>query len=70
MEHSIHDRLKKDGSRAQLVLQVHDELVLDAPEGETEYAKKMLKEEMEAAIRLDVPLIADVSVGKSWYDAK
>ena len=66
----VHDRLKKDGSRAQLVLQVHDELVLDAPEGETEYAKKMLKEEMEAAIRLDVPLIADVSVGKSWYDAK
>lgn len=66
----VHDRLKKDGSRAQLVLQVHDELVLDAPEGEAEYAKKMLKEEMEAAIRLDVPLIADVSVGKSWYDAK
>ena len=66
----VHDRLKKDGSRAQLVLQVHDELVLDAPEGEKEYAKKMLKEEMEAAIRLDVPLIADVSVGKSWYDAK
>ena len=66
----VRDRLKKDGSRAQLVLQVHDELVLDAPEGEAEYAKKMLKEEMEAAIRLDVPLIADVSVGKSWYDAK
>lgn len=63
-------RLRADGSRARLVLQVHDELVLDAPEAEAEYAKQMLKEEMEAAIPLTVPLIADVSVGKSWYDAK
>lgn len=66
----VNDRLKKDNFRSKLVLQVHDELVLDAPEEETERAKIMLKEEMEAAIQLEVPLIADVSVGKSWYDAK
>ena len=66
----VWNRLKTDGFRAQLVLQVHDELVLDTPEEEAERAKRMLKEEMEAAIGLEVPLIADVSVGKSWYDAK
>ena len=66
----VWNRLKTDGFRAQLVLQVHDELVLDTPEEEAERAQRMLKEEMEAAISLEVPLIADVSVGKSWYDAK
>ena len=66
----VFDRLKKDGFRSKLVLQVHDELVLDTPEEEAERAKSMLKEEMENAVALEVPLIADVSVGKSWYDAK
>lgn len=66
----VAQRLKKDGFRAKLVLQVHDELVLDAPEDEAERAAAMLKEEMEGAIALGVPLIAEVSMGKSWYDAK
>ena len=66
----VADRLERDGFRAKLVLQVHDELVLDAPLEEQERAAAMLKEEMESAISLNVPLIADVSVGKSWYDAK
>ena len=63
-------RLKTDGFRAKMVLQVHDELVLDTPEEERERTEKMLKEEMEAAIELNVPLIAEVSSGRSWYDAK
>lgn len=63
-------RLKTDGFRAKMVLQVHDELVLDTPEEERECTEKMLKEEMEAAIELNVPLIAEVSSGRSWYDAK
>ena len=63
-------RLKEEGLRAKMVLQVHDELVLDAPEEEAEHAATVLKEEMEGAISLDVPLIAEVSMGKSWYDAK
>ncbi len=66
----VAERLKKDCFRARLVLQVHDELVLDAPEDEAERAAAMLKEEMEQAISLRVPLIADVHIGRSWYDAK
>ncbi len=63
-------RLKEEGLKSRLVLQVHDELILDAPIEEEERAKQCLKEEMENAMQLSVPLIADVSVGKSWYDAK
>ncbi len=66
----VADRLKRDGFKSKLVLQVHDELVLDSPEEEAERAAAMLKEEMEGAISLDVPLIAEVAMGKSWYDAK
>lgn len=63
-------RLKEEGLTTKMVLQVHDELILDAPEDEKERAAKVLKEEMERAIQLRVPLIAEVSMGKSWYDAK
>ena len=66
----VADRLKRENMRAKLVLQVHDELILDTPEDETEAAKQVLKEEMEHAFTLNVPLIAEVSTGKSWYDAK
>ncbi len=66
----VDERLKEDGLRSKLVLQVHDELVLDTPLQEQELAEKMLKDEMEGAVALSVPLVAEVSVGKSWYDAK
>ena len=66
----VDGRLKKEGMRARLVLQVHDELVLDAPQEEAEKAAQVLKEEMEGAIVLSVPLIAEVASGRSWYDAK
>ncbi len=66
----VSERLKREGLAAKMVLQVHDELVLDAPEAEAERAAALLKEEMEGAIELAVPLIAEVSTGKSWYDAK
>lgn len=66
----VSERLKKDGMQSKLVLQVHDELVLDAPAEEKEAAERVLKEEMEQAVTLKVPLVADVSEGKSWYDAK
>ena len=66
----VAERLKADGYRTKMVLQVHDELVLDTPLEEEERARKMLKEEMEAAIELKVPLVAEVSSGRSWYDAK
>ena len=66
----IFNRLKAGNMRTRLVLQVHDELILDAPEAEAEMAARVLKEEMEGAIKLNVPLIAEVSKGKSWYEAK
>lgn len=67
---NVADRLQRDGFAAKMVLQVHDELVLDTPLEEEERAKAALKEEMERAVTLSVPLIAEVSAGKSWYDAK
>ena len=63
-------RLEADKLKSQLVLQVHDELILDTPVDEVERAQNALKEEMERAIKLNVPLVAEVSTGKSWYDAK
>ena len=66
----VQERLKKENLQAKLVLQVHDELVADTPEGEAEAVERILKEEMEGAISLRVPLTVDVKRGKSWYEAK
>ncbi len=65
----VHKRLKDEGLNAKLVLQVHDELVVDCPESEREKVEKILKFEMEHAAELSVPLVADVGTGKSWYEA-
>ncbi len=67
---NIYRRLKKENLKSKLVLQVHDELIIDAYKYECETVKKILKEEMENAVKLDVPLIADMNVGETWYDAK
>ena len=66
---NTHVRLKKENLKAQMVLTVHDEIVIDTPVGEKEVVKKLLKEEMESAIT-DFTLIADVEEGKNWLDAK
>ena len=63
-------RLKKEGLQARLLLQVHDELIIEAPEEEARQVSALLKEEMEGAFPLSVRLTADVSQGGSWYDAK
>ena len=65
----VYKRLKDEGLNAKLVLQVHDELVVDCPESEREKVEKILKFEMEHAAELSVPLVADVGTGKSWYEA-
>ena len=67
---NIYNRLKKEGLKTKLILQVHDELVLDAPKEEKEIATKILKEEMENAVKLRVPLTVDVHSGDNWYEAK
>ncbi len=66
----VFQRLQEGGFRSKLVLQVHDELVLDSPLDEAERAAAMLKEEMEHAVELSIPLTVEISSGKSWYDAK
>ncbi|MDE7401685.1 MAG: DNA polymerase I, partial [Clostridia bacterium] len=67
---NIHRALKEKRMKTKLILQVHDELVLDAPESEAEEAAKILKYEMENAVKLNVPLKVDVHSGKNWYEAK
>ncbi len=63
-------RLEEEGLEARLVLQVHDELILEVPEKEAEYAAKLLSEEMEKASSFRVPLVAEASMGFTWYDTK
>ena len=66
----VDERLKRENMQARLILQVHDELIVEAPEAESEKAAKILQEEMENAVALSVPLTADAAIGKTWYDAK
>jgi len=66
----IHDRLREEGRSARLVLQVHDELLLEAPETETSAIKALVREEMCSAYPLDPPLAVDVGAGDDWNEAK
>ncbi len=62
-------RLKKEGLKAKMILQVHDELVLEVPENELEKVIAAVKETMEGAMELSVPLVVDVGYGKNWFEA-
>ena len=66
----VQQRLEKENRRARLILQVHDELIVEAPQEEADEIARLLKEEMEGAVSLSVPMVADAHVGKTWYDAK
>lgn len=66
----VDERLKKENLRSRLILQVHDELIVEAPQDESMYVAMLLQEEMEKAVTLDVPLTAEAAIGKTWYDAK
>ena len=63
-------RLKEEKLETKLILQVHDELLLEVPEGELEMAEKILEEEMTGAAKLAVRLEIDMHTGKNWYEAK
>lgn len=67
---NVDRKLKEGNFKAKLVLQVHDELVIDCPETEAEEVAKLLKTEMENAVSLSVPLTVEVSVGNSWFETK
>src|SRR5213082_816175 len=66
----IHDRLRAEGRNARLVLQVHDELLLEVPDAETNAVKELVRSEMCGAYYLDPPLAVDVGVGENWAEAK
>ena len=61
--------LREEGLKARLLLQVHDELIVEAPEDEVERVKQLLKEKMEQVVSYSVPLTADVGTGKTWLEA-
>ncbi|MBQ9860036.1 MAG: DNA polymerase I [Clostridia bacterium] len=66
----VYRRLQAEGLQAKLILQVHDELLVEAPPTEAQRVAALLKEEMEAAANLQVKLEVDVHVGETWYEAK
>ena len=66
----VAEKLKKGGYKARLVLQVHDELIIDCPKNESDEVAQILKREMENAVSLQVPLTVEVGVGENWYESK
>jgi DNA polymerase I len=66
----IHDRLRAEGRTARLVLQVHDELLLEVPDAEVKAVRELVRAEMCGAYDLDPPLAVDVGVGENWAEAK
>lgn len=66
----VDQRLEKEGLESRLILQIHDELILEAPEQEAEYVEKLLREEMENTVKYAVPLTAEAGRGFTWFDAK
>ena len=67
---NVYTRLKKENLKSKLILQVHDELIVDAFKDEAEKVKKIVKEEMENAVKLSVPLTVSLSEAENWYDCK
>jgi DNA polymerase-1 len=66
----VFDRLKREGLRARLIMQVHDELIVECPEEESGQVEALLTEEMEGVVQLAVPLTAQAHSGKNWLEAK
>lgn len=67
---AIDNRLRQEGRAARLVLQVHDELLLEVPEAELSAVRELVRDEMEAAFALDPPLGVDIGIGSDWAEAK
>lgn len=66
----VYNKLNKLNLRAKLILQIHDELIIDCPKEELETVKQILKSEMELVAKLKVPLVVDMNTGDSWFEAK
>jgi DNA polymerase-1 len=65
----VYNRLKSENLNANLILQVHDELLVECDKDCAETVAKVVKEEMESVIKLEVPLTVEVNIGGSWFDA-
>ena len=66
----VNKKIEEKGLKSKIVLQIHDELLLEVPEEEVDKVKEMLKNSMENVIKLKVPLIAEVSTANDWYGCK
>ena len=66
---NVHKELKNAGLKAKLILQVHDELIIEAPKQEADKAKEILEKCMREAASLSVPLVTEAALVKSWYEA-
>ena len=66
----VHQALKEEKMQARLILQVHDELMIEAPREEASKVEEILKTCMEQVIEMQVPLLAEVKTGESWYETK
>lgn len=67
---NVHNKLKEGNFKSEVLLQVHDELILNVKKDELEAIKKLVKQEMEGAVELHVPLEVDINLGSTWYEAK
>ena len=65
----VQDLLKEGGFQTKMLLQVHDELIFEAPDAEVEKVKDLVKKTMEGVVHFDVPFVAEVGVGGNWGDA-
>ncbi|MFS8638477.1 MAG: DNA polymerase I [Gemmatimonadota bacterium] len=66
----IHSALEASRARTRMLLQVHDELVFEVPRDELDEMRELVREKMENAFRLDVPLVVEIGVGESWFECK
>ncbi len=67
---NVYNKLNKENLKAKLILQVHDELIIDCPKNELEIVKGILVNEMQNSVKLRVPLLVEANVGKTWFEAK
>jgi DNA polymerase-1 len=66
----VDEALRRENLQTRIVMQVHDELLLEAPDAEVKKALELVKREMEAAVELDVPLTVEIGAGENWMNAK
>ena len=66
----VDEALKREKLKTRIIMQVHDELLLESPNDEVERAKEIVKREMETTVELDVPLTVEIGAGENWMTAK